>query len=567
MLIKELIILVNPKILSIMTALVLGIGTIVSSLSLIGFAAYLISMAALRPGFEQLYLAIVAVRFFGIAKAIFRYGERYVAHQATFEILTALRVWCYEKLEPLVPAKLKNYHSGKIFNIIVKDIEILKDFYLRIFAPIFIALSSIVVLGLFLSYYSLTLALLTVLFLLVLGCVVPILTHYYNKNNDDNLAVAQAGFNIKVLDIIAGLAEIKSFSLEQEQFEKLQQNISTIERIENKTELAKLLLEAISSFWMGLLVMASLFWCGYLVNEQMITGVTMVVLVLVIQSSFEIIAGLPAVTYYWRDSYNAAIELWSLLKQQPEIEKQYGFRLQAGELVVKNLSFAYDDDLILRNINFTVAEQQHLAIVGASGSGKTTLINLLLKFLHASSGKIMLSGIDYTLLSSTEILQKIAVVEQETHLFNDTLAANLLIAKTDATTAELLAVLKLAQLYDFVQSLPKGLETELGENGKVLSGGQRQRVALARALLKNAQIVILDEPTTGLDPENANAFMQVVQEVLQNKTVIIISLVLATLRSVDEIIVLKDGDIWERGTYAELSTNGGLFSAWLGLQT
>ena len=241
--------------------------------------------------------------------------------------------------------------------------------------------------------------------------------------------------------------------------------------------------------------------------------------------------------------------------------------LQAGELVVENLSFAYDDDLILRNINFTVAEQQHLAIVGASGSGKTTLINLLLKFLHASSGKIMLSGIDYTLLSSTEILQKIAVVEQETHLFNDTLAANLLIAKTDATTAELLAVLKLAQLYDFVQSLPKGLETELGENGKVLSGGQRQRVALARALLKNAQIVILDEPTTGLDPENANAFMQVVQDVLQNKTVIIISHVLATLRSVDEIIVLKDGDIWERGTYAELSTKGGLFSVWLGLQT
>lgn len=268
-----------------------------------------------------------------------------------------------------MPAKLKNYHSGKIFNIIVKDIEILKDFYLRIFAPIFIALSSIVVLGLFLSYYSLTLALLTVLFLVVLGCVVPILTHYYNKNNDDNLAVAQAGFNIKVLDIIAGLAEIKSFSLEQEQFEKLQQNINSIERIENKTELAKLLLEAISSFWMGLLVMASLFWCGYLVNEQMIAGVTMVVLVLVIQSSFEIVAGLPAVTYYWRDSYNAAIELWSLLKQQPEIEKQYGLGLQSGQLVVENLSFAYDDDLILRNINFTVAEQQHLAIVGASGSG------------------------------------------------------------------------------------------------------------------------------------------------------------------------------------------------------
>ena len=290
-------------------------------------------------------------------------------------------------------------------------------------------------------------------------------------------------------------------------------------------------------------------------------------MVLVIQSSFEIVAGLPAVTYYWRDSYNAAIELWSLLKQQPEIEKQYGLGLQSGQLVVENLSFAYDDDLILRNINFTVAEQQHLAIVGASGSGKTTLINLLLKFLHASSGKIMLSGIDYTLLSSTEILQKIAVVEQETHLFNDTLAANLLIAKTDATTAELLTVLKLAQLYDFVQSLPKGLETELGENGKVLSGGQRQRVALARALLKNAQIVILDEPTTGLDPENANAFMQVVQEVLQNKTVIIISHVLTTLRSVDEIIVLKDGDIWERGTYAELSTKDGLFSAWLGLQT
>ena len=183
MLIKKLLSLISKKSFSIVIALLLGLGTIVSSMALIGFASFLISMAALRPGFEKLAMAIVAVRFFGIAKAAFRYGERYVAHQATFEILTALRVWCYDNLEPLVPTKLKNYHSGKVFNIIIKDIEILKDFYLRIFAPIFIALISLSLLAIFLSCYSNVMAIFVVSGLMIIGFILPLTVYYFNKNN------------------------------------------------------------------------------------------------------------------------------------------------------------------------------------------------------------------------------------------------------------------------------------------------------------------------------------------------------------------------------------------------
>ena len=567
MLAKELLVLISKKSFSIIIALLLGVGTIISSLALIGFAAYLISMAALRPGFEKLAMAIVAVRFFGIAKAVFRYGERYVAHQATFEILTAIRVWCYDNLEPLVPAKLKNYHSGKIFNIIVKDIDILKDFYLRIFAPVIIALSSLSLLAILLSYYSIIMASFVIVGLLVIGFILPVIVHYINKSNDDNLVKEQADLNIKLLDVIQGIGEIKTFSLEKEQLEILQVSTDKIKKIENKTTTVKLLLEGISSFCMGLLVVGALFYGGRLVNNNFITGVDLVVLILMVQSSFEIVVVLPAITYYWRDSYSAAVELFDLLKQNHTAKVIERKNITRYDLEVKNIGFSYDDNIILKNITFSLQYNKHLGIVGSSGSGKTTLVNLLLNFLEPSTGNIMLGGVDYSLLSSEQILENIVVVEQKTHLFNGTLAENMLIAKQNATEDEMTACLAQAQLLDFVQSLPQGIHTKVGENGKGLSGGQRQRVAIARALLKGAPIVILDEPTTGLDSNNAALFMNMVNDVLQDKIVIVISHVLTSLKNVDEIIVLQDGRIREKGTYAELITEKGLFYSWVGLQS
>ena len=567
MLIKKLLSLISKKSFSIVIALLLGLGTIVSSMALIGFASFLISMAALRPGFEKLAMAIVAVRFFGIAKAAFRYGERYVAHQATFEILTALRVWCNDNLEPLVQTKFKNYHSGKVFNIIIKDIEILKDFYLRIFAPIFIALISLSLLAIFLSYYSNVMAIFVVSGLMIIGFVLPLTVYYFNKNNDDNLVKERAFLNIRLLDIIQGIGDIKTFSLEEEQLKIVNSSTDKIKKIENKTTVVKLLLEAISNLCMGLIVLGALFWGEMLVNDNVITGVDLVVLTLIVQSSFEIVAALPAIIYYWRDSYSAAVELFDLLKQSHGAKVKEKKELSGYDLKVEHIGFNYDNNIILENVTFNLHDKRHLGIVGVSGSGKTTLVNLLLNFLEPSSGTIRLGGEDYKFLNNEQILENIVVVEQKTHLFNGTLAENMLIAKENATEDEMLSCLKQAQLLEFIESLPKGIHTKVGENGKGLSGGQRQRVAIARALLKGAPIVILDEPTTGLDSNNAVNFMNMVNDILRDKMVIVISHVLTSLKNVDEIIVLYNGRIEEKGTYNELLNKKGMFFSWVGLQS
>ena len=403
--------------------------------------------------------------------------------------------------------------------------------------------------------------------MLVIGFILPVIVHYINKSNDDNLVKEQADLNIKLLDVIQGIGEIKTFSLEKEQLEILQVSTDKIKKIENKTTTVKLLLEGISSFCMGLLVVGALFYGGRLVNNNFITGVDLVVLILMVQSSFEIVVVLPAITYYWRDSYSAAVELFDLLKQNHTAKVIERKNITRYDLEVKNIGFSYDENIILKNITFSLQYNKHLGIVGSSGSGKTTLVNLLLNFLEPSTGNIMLGGVDYSLLSSEQILENIVVVEQKTHLFNGTLAENMLIAKQNATEDEMTACLAQAQLLDFVQSLPQGIHTKVGENGKGLSGGQRQRVAIARALLKGAPIVILDEPTTGLDSNNAALFMNMVNDVLQDKIVIVISHVLTSLKNVDEIIVLQDGRIREKGTYAELITEKGLFYSWVGLQS
>lgn len=246
----------------------------------------------------------------------------------------------------------------------------------------------------------------------------------------------------------------------------------------------------------------------------------------------------------------------------------------ASDLVIKNhdiefsnVNFAYENGAqVLNNVSFTIKENSRVAIVGESGEGKTTIANLILRFYEPLEGKISIGGTDISKVKQTSLREQIGVVFQDPSLFSGTVRENISYARTDATDAEIMAAAKAANATDFIDKLPNGIDTEIGERGVKLSGGQKQRIAIARAILKNAPILILDEATSSLDSKAEHEVQQALDKLMHGRTTIIIAHRLSTIASVDTIIGLKGGDVVEQGSPAELANAGGIYSELLALQ-
>ena len=216
---------------------------------------------------------------------------------------------------------------------------------------------------------------------------------------------------------------------------------------------------------------------------------------------------------------------------------------------------------MLNNVSFTVAAGTTCAVVGTSGSGKSSLVSLLPRFYELTAGKILLDGIDISELELKNLRSMFAIVSQHVILFNDTVYNNICYARPDATEAEVIAAAKAAHAYEFIEKLPKQLQTNIGDNGVLLSGGQRQRIAIARAILKNAPILVLDEATSSVDPVSEHLIKSALDNLRKNKTTLVIAHRLSTIENADQILVLEQGEIVERGTHSELLENNNNYSA------
>ena len=233
--------------------------------------------------------------------------------------------------------------------------------------------------------------------------------------------------------------------------------------------------------------------------------------------------------------------------------------LEHFDIAFKNVNFGYDARQVLKDVSFTIPEKTSTAIVGPSGSGKTTICSLLARFYDPQSGSITVGGHDLREMTCDSLLKNISMVFQNVYLFNDTIRANILFGKPDATEAEMIAAAKKARCHDFITALPNGYDTVVGEGGGTLSGGERQRISIARAMLKNAPIIILDEATASIDPENEHLIQQAISELTRGKTIITIAHRLATIENADQIFVLDDGKIVQRGTHAQLVAQEGRY--------
>jgi ATP-binding cassette, subfamily C, bacterial CydCD len=538
--------------------------TIGSSVALIGTSAWLISTAALHPSVADLGVSVVGVRFFGIARGVFRYLERLVSHNVTFRLLARLRVWFYERLEPLAPARLMGYRSGDLLARVIGDVETLENFYVRVLSP---ALTAVLIgLGVasFFAAFYLPSALVLICFFLALGLILPLFSQGVSRQAARRLIAQRAEIQSQLVDSIQGMADLLAFGRGMDRLEQ----ISRSGKRYGSTQAQMARISAVYSALGTLLTNLGLWLVLLLVIPQVTTGnidgVMLGTFALMTLASFEAVTPLPLAAQMWNASREAAKRLFEIVNAEPVVKETGEKRLETGSphsIKVSSLSFTYPAQAIpaLQNLSFTLPAGQSVAIVGPSGAGKSTLTNLLLRFWDYSQGEITLGGISLKALDQEAVRKQFALVSQSSYFFNTTIRENLRLARRSASQEDIEAAVHAAQIHQFIQTLPRGYDTLIGEQGIRLSGGERQRLAIARALLKNAPILILDEPTANLDPQTEKRLLDTLFEMMQGRTSLLITHRLIGLGRADEILVMDHGRIVERGTHAELLAQNGLY--------
>jgi ATP-binding cassette, subfamily C, bacterial CydCD len=546
-------------------SILLGFGAVASSAGLMGSAAYIIARAALQPSIADLQVAIVGVRFFGMARGVLRYLERLVSHQTTFLVLARLRTTFYKALEPLAPRRLLYRQSGDLLSRIVSDIASLEDFYVRGAAPLLTALLTALAAGLFFSLFSLWLALGLLLLMLALGAGLPVLGTWLGRRQGPRLVQARARLNASLVDTLQGLGDLLVFGQVDKQRQRVLETAKTLDRLQQISGSHNAALNALG--WL----MAHLgLWCTLLISIQLaaegkLERLAIGALALVALASFEAVQALPQAARQLSTQVAATERLLEITQEAgasaPVLETAIELPPSATSLEVQDLDFTYADEAqaVLRGLRLRLEPGQMLAFVGPSGAGKSTLVNLLLRFWEPQRGSIRLFGKDLQQWDPDEARRSIAVLPQQVYLFNGTLADNLRLACPEATEDDMLAACRQAQLGALIEALPQGLHAWLGESGVRLSAGERQRAALARALLKNSALLVLDEPAAHLDAQTWKALREVLRQRRTHQSILLISHQLTGLEEADEILVLEDGKTVERGTFQELIRQDGLF--------
>jgi thiol reductant ABC exporter CydC subunit len=551
-------------------AALLGFATIASGIGLMATSGYLIAKAALQPSVADLQIAIVGVRFFGIARAVFRYLERYVSHEATFRLLVRIRVWFYTALEPLAPARLMAYRSGDLLARIVADVETLEQFYLRVLAPPFVAVMVMLLVAILMASFDPRLAMVQILFLLLAGAGLPLLTQALSRRTGRHLVRIRSRLNDALVDGIQGVADLLAFGQEERHRARVVGLSGELKRLQGLMALVGGLQDGLASLLMNLATLAVLVVAIPLVTGAGLDGVYLAPLILIAMASFEAVLPLPQAFQYLGNNLEAARRLFEIVDAEPAVADprlplpgpaRFGLR-------VENLRFSYGDAACpaLDGVSFDLPPGGHLAVVGPSGAGKTTLVRLLLRFWDYQEGQILVGDRDLHLYDQEALRRTIAVVSQRAHLFNATVRQNLLLARPEAAEADMIRAAQQAQVHDFIQSLPQGYDTWIGEQGLRLSSGQRQRLAIARALLKDAPILLLDEPAANLDALTERELGAALQAVTAGRTTVTITHRLAGLEAADEILVLRAGRVVERGTHHDLMQMGGLYRRMWDLQ-
>ena len=547
-------------------AAALGVLTVISNVGLLATAAYVISAAAIVPYLSMLVIPVYLVRLFSVSRAASRYAERLASHDVTFKLLGNLRTWLYARLVPLAPARLLRYRSGDLLSRVVKDIEELENLYLRIVSPLVVALIVALITFLVFRTFGTTMALVAVAFLLVTGAGVPLFVRWLSRGLGRRELELRGELGARVVDSLQGVQDLLAFGGEEAERREISALAARLDRVQRRMALVSGLQGALADLMAGLALVAILVLAVPLVAAGEVRGVYLAFLALVMLGSFEAVAPLGSAFQFLGRSLHAGERLFEIIDAEPEVVDPPEPLRTPDDITLEfdRVSFSYEEGgpPALEDVSFALRPGSRVAVVGPSGSGKSTLVNLALRFWDPGSGEVRLGGHDVRFYAQEDLRARIGVVSQSTHVFNDTLRANLMLADPEADNVALERALARAGL----EGLPRGLDSYVGEQGLALSGGERQRLAVARALLKDAPLLVLDEASANLDTITERELMAEVRELMRGRATLVVTHRLVALEGMDEILVLDGGRVVEHGTHEELVRAGGLYRRMLDVQ-
>ncbi|RYG74019.1 thiol reductant ABC exporter subunit CydC [Lentibacillus lipolyticus] len=542
----------------ILLSILFGFTAGITAVGLFAASGYLISKAALTPPLYSLIILTSTVKLLGITKAIARYAERYFSHRATFTILSNLRVSLFQKMVPMVPRLFQKYRSGDLLSRVVGDVETLQNFFLRVFYPPIVVTIVFLSTILFTSFFSISIALILLIGMLLTVVGIPALFAWRQKKIDHDVRNQRSSLSVQTAEFLNGFRDLTIHQKVEATKQNLIQSSNAYIREQKRESLNKLYSESVNTF-LSLLVTWSVLAIGsFLISSGQLEGIFLAMFVLISLTVFEDAGPMAALPVHLQDSKHAATRLTKVTAETSHTTDRQtdAIRLTHARPItaqVRGVSFTFPGEKrqALKNVDITFPASSKTAIVGPSGSGKSTLFMLLLGLYHADTGTITLDDTPMDQIDLDSIWEHTAVMLQENHFFYGTIRDNLILAKDGLTDTEMTEILRKVNLDHFT------LDDPVHEKGDNLSGGEKQRLALARAMLKNAHLWLLDEPASSVDPLTEQSIYRHLFKQAANDTLVIVTHRLTNLEKMDQIIVMDHGNVVEIGSFNELMQQKG----------
>ncbi|MDP8099674.1 heme ABC transporter ATP-binding protein/permease CydC [Pasteurella atlantica] len=530
--------------------IILAITSLSASIGLLSLSGWFLAASSLFGSvltFNFFYPSS-GVRGLAIGRTVTRYFERLVTHDATFRVLATLRVAIFKKIIPLSPAQLNQYRNSELLNFMVADVDTLDTLYLNLISPFLSAIAVILFMGFGLWFVSPLISFVVCGSLTALLLIFPTIFYHLGRKTGKDIIQTRSQYRSQFIEWIQLHSEFLLFGVQQQATEKLQQTEQQWLQNQSKEHQLSDLSNSLLIACNGLLVTVTLYLCATAIQLPNIENSEALIALIIFctLASLEILTPIGVAFLHLGQVITAAERLTNITTQPPIVfgTKEFLQKIETKSPLIQfeNISFSYTDQLVLNNLCFEIKQGEKVAILGKTGSGKTTIFQLLNRNYASTSGQIWLNNCKIERYCENALRQNMITLNQRVHIFSASLRDNLLIAKPNATELELIHSLTKVGLTHLLEQ-SEGLNLWLGEGGRPLSGGEQRRLGLARTLLHPAQIVLLDEPTEGLDRETEQQILELILNECKNKTVLMITHRLSQLSRFDHIYHLEKGII------------------------
>ena len=493
------------------------------------------SFLTLEPGVLFAALVILAV-----LRGVLHYGEQYCNHFIAFKLLALIRHKVFAALRRLCPAKLEGRDKGNLISMITSDVELLEVFYAHTISPIAIAAAVSIIMVCFIGRFAWPAGLLALAAYVTVGAIIPLVCGRRGADKGMRYRSRFGDLNSFVLDSLRGLDETIQYSCGEKRRQEMERRSRDLSGLQQELNCLETFQRSVTNLAILAFSFGMLFLMVLLHRQGLADGTGMIIATVAMMGSFGPVTALANLSNNLNQTLASGERVLSLLEEEPQVEEIVCQEKTVFEgASAERISFSYGGEEILKDYCLEIPKDRIIGIHGSSGCGKSTLLKLLMRFWDVQGGSVKISGCDVRQIGTRDLREMEAFMTQETHLFHDSIAANIAIAKPEASREEIVEAAKKASIHDFIESLPDGYDTEVGELGDTLSGGEKQRIGLARAFLHDAPFVLLDEPTSNLDSLNEGIILKSLQEEKASHTVLIVSHRRSTLNLADTVVEME----------------------------